>query len=172
MEVGSHWKLLSQGVAWSELLWPESRSFWPLAAVFIFHSLGSPRFFLVWLFIYLSCLFPCHPPLLLPAPSLSPISSGLILILAVPAGEDGFPWLVPTWCPKEDSTWAALVCPLLGTSGYSYLLFGTAYKQVTASRCDLSSYIFPQVSLNDWQIKAVVIVVVFLSDKHMCRFVW
>lgn len=101
MEGGSHWKLLSPGVARPELLCPESRSFWPLAAVFIFHSLGSPRFFLVWLFIYLSCLLPCYPPLLLPAHSLSPTSSGLILIMAVPAGEDGFPWLVPTWCPKK-----------------------------------------------------------------------
>lgn len=83
MEVASHWKLLSQGVAWSELLCPESRSFWPLAAVFIFHSLASPRFFLAWLFICLSCLCPCYLPLLLPAPSLLPVSSGLILVFTV-----------------------------------------------------------------------------------------
>lgn len=32
--------------------------------------------------------------------------------------------LVPTACPfEEDSTWAALACPLLGTSGYNYRLF-------------------------------------------------
>lgn len=137
MVIGSHWKPLSQGVAWFELLCPESRSFDPLPlSVFIFHSLASPWFFLAWLFIYLSYFGPCYPPLLLSC--LTSFTSQFWADSGLPCagGEDGFPWLVPTGCPsKEDSTWAALVCPLLGTSGYSYLLFGTGYKLVSASWC-------------------------------------
>lgn len=152
MEIGSHWNFWAR--EWHDqsccVLSPDPFDPWLLSLFSIPWLLWDSS----WPALHLSQLpWSMLPTIASPCPSSFTSQFWSDSGFHSAGGEDGFPWLVPTVCPKEESTWAALVCPLLGTGGYSYLLFATGYKQVTASPCGLSSISAPRCPLMTYKSK-------------------